>query len=259
MGTAQYSRVLTLERGLKILELIVERQSVTVTEVANYLGIQKSASHRFLTTLRSLGYADQDHKNNYYLTSRLSNLAQGIVPRVEVANIARTYLEELVRMTGETSNLGYWDGREITYLVQKTASRLIEGYTVGNRIPAYCSAQGKAALAFIPEEELDNYLETATLKAYTQYTITDPQKLREELKRVREEGCAVMAEEMTLGLVGVAAPVFNKNGYPRYTLSAAGLSFKLTDEHIDQIKISVKRIAGELSEHLASHQTMEEL
>lgn len=259
MGTAQYSRVLTLERGLKIIEFLVERKSVTVTEVARHLGIQKSASHRFLSTLRSVGYADQDKNSNYYLTSRLSNLAQGLVPRVEVRNLARKYLEELVRITGETVNLGYWDGREITYLLQKAASPMVEGFTVGNRIPAYCTAQGKAALAFIPDDELDSYIESTTFIAYTQYTITDPQELREELQKVREEGCAVMDEEISIGLVGVGAPVFNKYGYPRYTISSAGPAFKLTADLEGRTKIHVKRIAKELSELLANHQTMEEI
>ena len=95
MKPSNPSRVLTLERGLQILEYIVERRNVTVTNVATAFGIQKSASHRFLNTLKYMGYVEQTPQSDYALTGRLRYLAEGVVPRIEVRNFARPYLEEL--------------------------------------------------------------------------------------------------------------------------------------------------------------------
>ena len=116
MKPSNPSRVLTLERGLQILEYIVERRNVTVTNVATAFGIQKSASHRFLNTLKYMGYVEQTPQSDYALTGRLRYLAEGVVPRIEVRNFARPYLEELSKAAEQPSNLGHWDGREITYL-----------------------------------------------------------------------------------------------------------------------------------------------
>lgn len=119
MKPSNPSRVLTLERGLQILEYIVERRNVTVTNVATAFGIQKSASHRFLNTLKYMGYVEQTPQSDYALTGRLRYLAEGVVPRIEVRNFARPYLEELSKAAEQPSNLGHWDGREITYLAQR--------------------------------------------------------------------------------------------------------------------------------------------
>ena len=129
MKPSNPSRVLTLERGLQILEYIVERRNVTVTNVATAFGIQKSASHRFLNTLKYMGYVEQTPQSDYALTGRLRYLAEGVVPRIEVRNFARPYLEELSKAAEQPSNLGHWDGREITYLAQRLFNSALEGTT----------------------------------------------------------------------------------------------------------------------------------
>ena len=126
MKPSNPSRVLTLERGLQILEYIVERRNVTVTNVATAFGIQKSASHRFLNTLKYMGYVEQTPQSDYALTGRLRYLAEGVVPRIEVRNFARPYLEELSKAAEQPSNLGHWDGREITYLAQRLFNSALE-------------------------------------------------------------------------------------------------------------------------------------
>ena len=231
MKPSNPSRVLTLERGLQILEYIVERRNVTVTNVATAFGIQKSASHRFLNTLKYMGYVEQTPQSDYALTGRLRYLAEGVVPRIEVRNFARPYLEELSKAAEQPSNLGHWDGREITYLAQRLFNSALEGYAAGNRIPAYCSAMGKAVLAFAP---------------------------REELEAIRERGYAVMNEEMAAHLVGVAAPVFNKEGYPRYAVSVAGLCFRPVEAFVAEVCDDVVQTAREISEFLAHARTMED-
>ena len=242
MKPSNPSRVLTLERGLQILEYIVERRNVTVTNVATAFGIQKSASHRFLNTLKYMGYVEQTPQSDYALTGRLRYLAEGVVPRIEVRNFARPYLEELSKAAEQPSNLGHWDGREITYLAQRLFNSALEGYAAGNRIPAYCSAMGKAVLAFSPREEVEAYVARTRFTRFTERTICD----------------RVMNEEMAAHLVGVAAPVFNKEGYPRYAVSVAGLCFRPVEAFVAEVCDDVVQTAREISEFLAHARTMED-
>ena len=258
MKPSNPSRVLTLERGLQILEYIVERRNVTVTNVATAFGIQKSASHRFLNTLKYMGYVEQTPQSDYALTGRLRYLAEGVVPRIEVRNFARPYLEELSKAAEQPSNLGHWDGREITYLAQRLFNSALEGYAEGNRIPAYCSAMGKAVLAFSPREEVEAYVARTQFTRFTERTICDRAMFLKELEAIRERGYAVMNEEMAAHLVGVAAPVFNKEGYPRYAVSVAGLCFRPVEAFVAEVCDDVVQTAREISEFLAHARAMED-
>ncbi|MFR0874830.1 MAG: IclR family transcriptional regulator [Bilophila wadsworthia] len=255
MKPSNPSRVLTLERGLQILEYIVERRNVTVTNVATAFGIQKSASHRFLNTLKYMGYVEQTPQSDYALTGRLRYLAEGVVPRIEVRNFARPYLEELSKAAEQPSNLGHWDGREIVS-AQRLSSAL-EGMPRATH-PAYCSAMGKAVLAFSPREEMEAYVARTQFTRFTEKTICDRAMFLKELEAIRERGYAVMNEEMAAHLVGVAAPVFNKEGYPRYAVSVAGLCFRPVEAFVAEVCDDVVQTAREISEFLAHARTMED-
>ena len=113
--------VQTFEKGLQILEYLVEEKTVSVTGVAKRMGIQKSASYRFLNTLRLHGYVDKDQHNSYRLTDRLSKLGKGMVPKREFYNIVAQFLDNLAKKNKENNgicNLGMWNGKEIVYMVQ---------------------------------------------------------------------------------------------------------------------------------------------
>ena len=252
------SRVLTLERALQILEYIVEHKKVSVTGVAKSFGIQRSASYRFLNTFKYMGYLEQTPFSDYTLTNRLEQLGRGIVPRVEMRNYAWPYLEELVKKAHQPSNLGFWDGQNVVYIAQKTYNGIMEGYATGNTIPAYCSAMGKAVLAFLPDGELDAYLQKTPLVAYTARTVTSPDTLRAQLADARRLGYAIMRGEMADYLIGVAAPVFNRQGLPRYAVSVAGTCFGDEDAFIELVRDELIATARELSEFLRHATTMED-
>lgn len=258
MATTNTSRVLTLERALQILEYIVEHKSVSVTGVATAFGIQKSASYRFLNTFKNMGYVDQTPLSDYTLTNRLQQLGQGIVPRVEMRNYAYPHLEALAKHANQPSNLGFWDGQSIIYIAQKTFNGAMEGYAIGNRIPAYCSAMGKAILAFLSEEELESYLKKTPFTAYTAKTVPNADALRQQLEEVRQQGYAVMNGEMADYLIGVAAPVFNRQGLPRYAVSVAGVCFGDVAAFVGEVREALLETARELSQFLRHATTMED-
>ena len=180
--------VQTFEKGLQILEYLVEEKTVSVTGVAKRMGIQKSASYRFLNTLRLHGYVDKDQHNSYRLTDRLSKLGKGMVPKREFYNIVAQFLDNLAKKNKENNgicNLGMWNGKEIVYMVQSANDKYML-LTVGSTVPAYCSALGKAVLAYLPDEALENYIQRTEFVTFTESTVNSAERLRADLQAVRE-------------------------------------------------------------------------
>ena len=117
---------------------------------------------------------------------------------------------------------------------------------------------GKAVLAFAPREEVEAYVARTQFTRFTEKTICDRAMFLKELEAIRERGYAVMNEEMAAHLVGVAAPVFNKEGYPRYAVSVAGLCFRPVEAFVAEVCDDVVQTAREISEFLAHARTMED-
>jgi len=248
----KYFMVSTLERGLKILELLVEKQRLSVSEVARHFGIQRSAAHRFLSTLKEMAYVDQDDTSRYVLTSRLSHLAGGRVPSLSIRRTARPFLQELADITHETVNLGHWTGKTIAYMDQIHSDEMLRAdLSVGNQIPAYCSALGKAVLAFIPKSELEKFFNTIPLKPLTSNSMTSREAITEELKTIRNRGYSIDNEELGLGIRAIAVPILLKDDYPSYAVSIAGPTFRMTDGKISRLKDELVRVGRELQEELS--------
>ena len=181
--------VQTFEKGLQLLEYLVEHKVVSVTSIAKLMGIQKSASYRFLNTLRLHGYVEQDQHNNYILTDKVSKMGNGIVPRMEFRHIVSRFLDELAKRNCKDGicNLGKWNGKEIVYEVQSANFEYAQ-YSVGRTVPAYCSALGKAILAHLPEAALATYIQRTPMEGFTEKTCTTEERLRAELQEVRGSG-----------------------------------------------------------------------
>ncbi len=239
-----FSTAKTFERGLKIFEYLIVHKKVSVTELAKTLQMQKSAAYRFLNTLRIMGYAQQNEQNKYIITNRLEKLISGISTDIDIKSLTKRHIDKLAYASKQTANIGYFDGREIVYAAQKALS--FTYYTEGNHIPAYCSAMGKAILAFLPEEELEQYLQQTILVPFTQNTICCKKKLYEELYHIRNVGYAVTNSEMVTNLIGVAAPIFDNNNMPKYAISTAGIC-NSAEEFIQLSRDIVLSISCEIS------------
>ncbi len=251
MQDKAYYKVSSLERGLKVLELLGQKGSLSVSDVAAQLGMHRSASHRFLATLRELGYVVQDSSLRYRLSFRLFELGMAMVNALGIRQIARPFLEELAQISNETVNLGYWDGKEIVYIDKvKSREMLLMDLAIGTRVPTYCSAMGKAILAFRPADDQRAFVDSTPLKALTPKTNTDPKRLLLEMAKIREKGFAVDEEEMVMGIRCLAAPVFLYSEQPEYAISLSGPKSRLTDERMARLSKEVKRVSEELSRRL---------
>ncbi len=233
--------VQTFEKGLQILEFLVEHKSVTVTTLARYMGIQKSSSFRFLNTLRLYGYVDQDDNSNYVLTGKIIELSKGVVPKMDFEKLVTQFMNELFKKNKNNNgvcNLGKWNGKEVVYILQ--TAHHYEQFQVGKTIPAYCSSLGKALLAFLPEEQLNSYINKTEFITYTGYTVDSKERLLEDLNFVRENGYATMFDELAPGLKSIAIPLIVGDVPIKYALSVSqgylGGIERLTDEMLGPLQ-----------------------
>jgi DNA-binding IclR family transcriptional regulator len=251
MAKKPYYFVSSLARGIKILEILAEKGPATVTELATYLGVHRTASHRFLNTFRDLGYVVQDSSSRYKLSFRLFEQGMKTVHALKIEKMARPFMEELAEFSKETVNLGYLDGKEIVYIDKIITRNILRmEFALGCRVPAQGSAMGKSAMAFLPQIELQPIIKTISFKAYTSKTIITPAKLVEELERVRKNGFAIDDEESAMGVRCVAAPILDYKGPTRYAMSIAGPTSRMTNEKLPRFQKRIKLACTNLSREM---------
>ena len=247
----KYFHINSLEKGTRVLELLAEKGALSVTKVAEHLGLNRTGSHRFLATLRELGYVEKNQDNRYQLTFKMLEFGMKMANRFEIRREARPYMQELSLAFRETVNLGFRDGFDVLHLDKIDSLEILRmDSAVGSRAPAYCTALGKACLAFLPEKELDVLLNGVKLKLYGPNTITSKKKLRQEFEKIRNQGYAIDNEELAYGLRCVAAPIFDHSGLPRYSISVAGPAMRLTEKRMQQVQKKIRKACSELSRRM---------
>jgi DNA-binding IclR family transcriptional regulator len=242
-----------LDRVFGILDALAEDGAgVALSDLARKLDLHRSTVHRLLVVLEGRRYVEKDSASGKYrLGSKLLELGTKVAARLDLPAIARPFLEQLVRETGETAHMGVLRQGEVLSIANVESSRTLHTpRTVGRRTPAHCSSLGKCLLAFLPDRDLNEFLEVRGLKAYTISTITSPEVLKAELRRVRERGYAVDEEEYEEGLKCVGAPVRDHSGAVIAAVSIAGPAPRLREGRMPALADSVVRAAAGLSEAL---------
>lgn len=247
----KYYFISSLAKGLDVLELLAEKGNLSVSEVARHLGQNRTGSHRFLATLKELGYVEQNPDNKYHLTFKMLELGMKLSNRLGIRNIALPYMEKLSAAFGETINLGVRDGYNVFHLEKIDSKEILRvDSPIGSSAPVYCSALGKALIAFMNENELDAFLSGIEFKPHGPNCISSIGVLKEELMKIRHQGFSLDDEELVTGLRCVGAPVFDNTGAVRYAISVSGPVTRLTKARADEVQIKLKRICRELSMQL---------
>ncbi len=248
MTENKYYTIASLEKGIKILELLVQHGELSISEAARMMDTNRAGSHRFISTLKDLGYVEKNENNKYQPTLKIMKLATKVANRFEIRRIARPYMYRLSIKYKETINLGFFKNHEIIHLDKIDSLEVLRmDSALGDKAPAYCTALGKAILAFLPDHELVNYLENIELKPLAPNTITDKDRFISELSKIQRDGYAIDDEEMAMGLRCIAVPVFDHNTYPAYALSISGPSMRQTHRILESMKIDIMQVASELS------------
>ena len=185
-----------------------------MTDVAQTTGIGRSAAQRFLYTLKVLGYIRQDPSTRRYtLSPRVLDFGFAYLRNDALIETAFPYLLEASKRTDETVNLTEPDDTEVIYVSRLPSRNVISvDIVLGQRLPLFCTAPGRAMLAGFPAARTAAILGRTDRQARTSFTITDLSAIEAELARICEKGYAVSAQETFIGDLSVAAAVRDHNG-----------------------------------------------
>jgi len=207
--------VKTARTTFEILEILKEEEGATVTEVADRFDLSKSSVHNYLSTLEHEGYVVK-YGDTYDVGLGLLDLGGYARDRSDLYHAAREELRPLQRDTGGVTYLTVEEhGRGyILYRAYGQRSAVRDSYT-GQRVHLHNTAAGKAILAHLPADRVDEILDQHGLPATTDNTITDRGRLLEELREIRDEAVALDHEERVEGLRSIAVPLLNRRDLPR--------------------------------------------
>jgi IclR family pca regulon transcriptional regulator len=207
------SFVQSLQRGLEVIRAFdADARELTLSDVARRTGLSRAASRRFLLTLVDLGYVRTDGRL-FSLSPRVLELGYAYLSSLTLPEVAEPHLEALVAEVRESSSLSVLDGPDIVYVARVPVSRIMTvAINVGTRFSAYATSMGRVLLAGLPEAELDAYLRDVELQRLSPRTVTSRSALRAELRRVGDQGWAIVDQELEEGLRAVAAPIRDGSG-----------------------------------------------
>jgi IclR family pca regulon transcriptional regulator len=213
MGIGERDLMGGFAKGLKVLEAFgVDRQRLSISEAADLSGLDRATTRRCLLTLAELGYADYDGKF-FSLTSKILRIGHAWLSATPLPVLLQPHLDELSERLGHSASASILDNTEIVYIARAAQKRVMSiNLMPGSRLPAYSASMGRVLLAALSEQELDAVLHSSQLKAHTPRTLTDPALLKAEIARVREQGYAVIDQELEIGLCSIAVPISNDRG-----------------------------------------------
>ena len=257
----KYYFVSSLAKGLRALELLSDCGEMSASRMARHLNTSRAVTHRYLTTLRDLGYAERTEEGKFAVSFKVLELGMKKLDGFKIRHSVNPYLQEMALACGETVNLGHWSGTAIVHLDKINSPEILRlDVGLGAFAPAYCTALGKAILAFLPESELDAYLQSVEWVAMSPKTILTPEQLQIDLTKIRKRGYAVDDEELSLGLRCVAAPVFDHEGRPSYALSVSGPTQRMSKTKIRAIQTKLRPLCHRISRMLgAPEKTMNQV
>jgi DNA-binding IclR family transcriptional regulator len=242
-----------VQSTFRILEELSTTGALGLNEVTQRTGISKSTVFRILTTLTRLGYVVRDSSRCYYVSQAMGDLVSAEASVEAVRRAALPHMLDLRNQFGETVNLGRLEFDKVKYVEvvpSEYALRLHE--RPGATVCLHASALGKAILAFSDAEFAANLIRGRELTRFTRSTITDPQELIAELRRVRERGYALDRGETSSLATCVAAPI-ERSGAVIAAISISGPSSRFNPRKNRRVIESLLKAVGAVSRQLQTH------
>jgi IclR family pca regulon transcriptional regulator len=245
--------VQSLERGLAVIRAFnAGAPELTLSDVARATGLTRAAARRFLLTLTDLGYVRTDGKY-FSLTARVLELGYAFLSSMTLPEVAQPHLERLSAEVHESSSVSVLEGTDIVYVARVAVSRIMTvSINVGTRFPAYATSMGHVLLAGVDKPALEKYLSLTVLDRLTAHTLTDPDALCAELDVVREQGWALVDQELEEGLRSVAAPIRDRQGKVVAAVNVSTHASRTTresvrDEMLPPLLAAAKRIEDDVA------------
>ncbi|KRB40948.1 IclR family transcriptional regulator C-terminal domain-containing protein [Phenylobacterium sp. Root700] len=206
-------QVQSFVRGLRVIRSFsADRPVMALSEVAEEVGLTRAAARRLLLTLVDEGFARMEGKR-FRLTPRILDLGYAYLSSVEALDEAQTVLAELATEIGESCSMSVLEGDEVVYVARVTASRLMTlSLRVGSRLPAFHTSTGRVMLAYSSPDRVEKLMSGREFAAYTPKTVTSASEIWGILRRARQQGWCLCDEELEVGLISLAVPVYDRGG-----------------------------------------------
>lgn len=221
--------VQALDRALGLLEILAASPGLTLSELAVQSKQAVATVFRALVTLQARGMVELEEPGQiWHIGGGAFRVGTAFLRRTKVVERARQPMDQLMRDTAETANLGIEAGDEVLFLAQVETHNAIRAFfPPGTKGPMHVSGIGKALLAWYHEDRVQGILARKGLQRFTSLSLSSPESLMRDLDRTRERGFAIDDQERADGMRCVAAPVFNAYGEPVAGISVSGPAFRM--------------------------------
>ncbi|MBO6676671.1 MAG: IclR family transcriptional regulator [Rhizobiales bacterium] len=251
--TAQ-NTIKSLDRAMEVFEFLSEAQGKTLSTLASQMGQSPATVYRILVTLEGRGLVEFDADEQvWHIGAQAFVIGARFLRRSSLVDRARPILRKLMEQTGETANLGTERNGFVLFLGQvETHASIRAFFPPGTLSPLHASGIGKALLAHMDEDRLSRLLDgpgrsAPVLEPFTEHTITDAGKLRDDLAETRRRGYAIDGEEKNLGMRCIAAPVFDMTQEAVAGISVSGPTSRVGEDQIELLSNAVMQAASDLS------------
>ncbi len=237
------------DRLFLVLETLADTGAVSLGFLCKKLNLNKSTTHRLLSSLIYMGYVKQDPENQKYdLSLKILSLSNKMLSRMDILEDLKPYLKKLSEETGETVHLVALDGLEAVYIFKeesyRNSIRMVS--KVGNRIPLYCSGVGKAICADLPDSKIEELWNESSIQKLTPNTLTEYPRFMEKIKEIRKSGYALDDEENELGVRCIAVSIPDYRGRSKYAFSISAPVSRMSDKRVSEIAQVILAVKGEI-------------
>lgn len=246
----EQNTVQSLDRALMILRTVSEANGLSLTDLATQTEQSVPTVFRVLSTLQSHGFVEIEEPGQlWHVGGGAFRIGSGFLRRTKIIDRARQPMDRLMRMTGETANLGVEHRDQVLFLAQVETHEAIRAFFPPGTLGAmHVSGIGKALLAWLPLARVARILDERGLARFTAQSHTDLASLSADLIETRARGYAIDDQERAEGMRCVAAPIFNAYGEPVAGLSISGPTFRVDLSDTARLGALVRAAADEVTE-----------
>ena len=220
-------------RTLTILEELRRLDGADVSTLAESLEIPKSTIYNHVNTLEGHGYLIKDG-SVYRIGLRFLELGEHARNQIPLYRMAQEQIQNLAEKTNESANLAVEEqGDAVCLIVEQGQQDVTLETPPGKRVDLHCSGMGKVILAHLPEARRNRLISQATLCRRTEHTITDEEKLRDELAEIRDQGYAFDDQEYHRGLRCIGAPILDEDDQVLGAVSISGPTSRMKKDRLE--------------------------
>lgn len=248
-----YSTAKTVQKALRLLEVLGEKQPMHPPELVQLLELSRSNVHRLLATLREMGYVEKDFDSRYRLSFKVFMLGNTVLGRNHLSDIAHPYMARLAETSQENVNLALMYEQRVLYIDKIEILHYLKlDQPIGKSDPLHCTALGKVLLSGLSDHELEVFLRSNNLVPYTKKTITDPEVLVDAVRSVRKKGYATDLEELRDGIHCIGVPIRDHTDKVAAAISISGPTVRLTKQKMEELKGPLIETAAKISRKIGS-------